>query len=109
LDKRCDEIEGRKGLYRSRYELSTACREAGRQMSSINMIILKMIEILQKLLNMWVQWKEGLESEPDPRVKKWGKAFDSSFQRKVGFHNIKQANWKSISGFPSFFSCIGFH
>jgi hypothetical protein len=103
-DKTCDGIENRKGFYRSRYDLPSASRQyAGKQMSSITMIIWKMIEILRKFLILWSQWEKGFEFETRPRVKKWRKTFDSSFQKKVGFHNIKQANWKSPSGFPSFF------
>jgi hypothetical protein len=40
MDKTCDGIEDRKGFYRSRYDLPSASRQyAGKQMSSITMII----------------------------------------------------------------------
>ena len=104
MGKTCDGIEERKGFNRSRYALFYAGGQyAGKQMSSITMIVWKMIEILQKFLNMWSRWKKGFEFETCKRVKEWRRTFDSFFQKNVGFHNIKQANLKSPSKFPSFF------
>jgi hypothetical protein len=68
------------------------------------MIILKMIEILQKFLIGWGQWKKGPEFESNPIANQWIKIVVLSFQRMVGFHDIKQGNWMSPSGFLSFFS-----
>jgi hypothetical protein len=67
------------------------------------MIILRMIEILQKFFVIGSQWEKRVRFETDPSIKKWRQALDFSFRRKVGFHNIKQAHWKSPSGFHSFF------
>jgi hypothetical protein len=68
------------------------------------MIILKMIEILQKFLIEWGQWKMGPEFESNPITNQCIKIIALSFQRIVGFHDINQKNWVSPSGFLSFFS-----
>jgi hypothetical protein len=62
-----------------------------------------MIEILQMFLNMRSRWEKGFGFETFTRAKEWRRIIDSLFEKNVGFHNIKQANWKSPSGFPSFF------
>ena len=73
-------------------------------MSLINIIFLRMIEILQNFLNEWGQWEKRFEFETEIRSKKWRKLVDSSFRREVGFHNIKQSDLKVIIGIPFIYS-----
>jgi hypothetical protein len=84
---------------------SELCQRAGsgKQMSTIMMMLWKMIEILQMFLGIRSRWKKGLALEPSIRVRKWREMFDSFFEESVGFHNRIQANRKSSSGFRSFF------
>jgi hypothetical protein len=72
-------------------------------MSSISMILLRMIEILQDFLAEWGQWNKGLELGSHPIANRRNKIIVPPFQRKVGFRDIKQGNWMSPSGFPSSF------
>jgi hypothetical protein len=100
-DQTGERIEESKGFSRSRYTLPSASRQyAGKQMSLMTMILWKMTEILRKFVIWWSQWEKVFEFETYPGLRRWKKTFDSAFQKKVGFHNIKQANWKPPSGFP---------
>jgi hypothetical protein len=70
------------------------------------MIVLRIIEILKRfliILIMGSQWIKGLEFEAEPTPKKWRKTFVLSFQKGIGFHNVKVGNRKSPLGFPSSF------
>jgi hypothetical protein len=73
-------------------------------MSLINIIILRMIEILQDFLNEWGQREKGFKFETEIESKKWRKLVGSSFQRKVGFHNIKQSDLEATIGIPFIYS-----
>jgi hypothetical protein len=70
-------------------------------MSSISMILLGMIEILQVFLADWGQWKKGLDRGSRPKANRRNVIVVPLFQRKVGFRDIKQGNWMFTSGFPS--------
>ena len=72
-------------------------------MSSISMILLGMIEILQDFLAEWGQRKNGPDLGIRPRANRRNKIVVPLFQRKVGFRDIKQGNWMFTSGFPSSF------
>ncbi len=83
--------------------LSVGGQGAGKQMRAIMMIIWKMIEILQKCLNILNRWEKGFGIENSMRGREWRDASESFFRETVGSHDIKQANWEWPSGFVSFF------
>jgi len=72
-------------------------------MSSISMILLRMIEILQDFLAEWGQWEKGLDLGSHPIANRRNKIVVPLFLKKVGFRDIKQGNWMLTSGFPSSF------
>jgi hypothetical protein len=86
-------------------------------MGLIPMIVLKLIEILQKFSRIRSRLGKGLEIfiksdylsidcspvEADLSMVRKRITMDSSFREKVGFRNIMKENWKSTSGSPSFF------
>jgi len=97
MDERFGGIEGRKGFHRYRYDLPAAGRG---KMGSKPMTSWKMIEILKMILFLGSRLEKKFEA--NRRIGKWRKTMGDSFQRKVGFRNIKRPNWKLPSGFPSF-------
>jgi hypothetical protein len=117
-DGSCGGIEGRKGFHPSWHDLF-ALPVAGREekMSSIPVIVWKLIEILLKFPKRWSRLGKGLEISIEfghplldrlPRevgLSMGGKRSieGAFFQGKVGFRNIMEVNSKTISGSPSFF------
>jgi hypothetical protein len=96
-----DGTEESKRFSRSRHTLPSASRQfAGRQVSSITMILWKMIEILRKFGIWWSQWERIFEFVAHPGLRGWNKIVDSASEEKVGFHNIRKANRMLPSGFP---------
>jgi len=73
-------------------------------MSWINIMIWRMVEILQHFLNCWGPWGKAFEFETESKSKRWEKDLGSSFQRNAGFHDIKQRNLKVTIGIPFIFS-----
>ncbi len=67
-------------------------------------IVMKMTEILLKVLTMGSPWREGVGLQTDPKLKTWKEPYGFSFFGEVGFHDIKEASWNSPSGFSSFFA-----
>jgi hypothetical protein len=86
-------------------------------MGLIPMIVLKLIEILQKFSRIRSRLGKGLEIliqsdhllndcspvEADLSMVRQRITMGSFFREKVGFRNIMKENWKSTSGSPSFF------
>ena len=87
--------------------LSVVGQSAGKQLCTITMIIWKMIEILQKGLNILNRWGKGFAFESSVRVREWRRTSESFFRKIAGSHDIKQANWELSSGFVSFFLPCG--
>jgi hypothetical protein len=87
--------------------LSVGGQSTGEHLRTITMLIWKMIEILEKGLNILNRLGKGFGFESSVRVREWRRASEAFSRKIAGSHDIKQANWELSSGFDSFFLPCG--